>query len=410
MRNWLLLVLMSISIFSKAQTTIKMEKDGGVYKVQCKVNGAPMKMYFDTGATSVSISRATAIYLYDNDLISEADFVGKARTTTAEGAIIDNMLIRLKDVEIGGLHLKDVTALVTSSLNAPLLLGQSVISRLGKITLDGDLLTIHSSNAVSLTKEERDELDNKLKVLMANNNEREKDYQVLNIIQKIEISNELNEMELFYKLSSEFNLENYDNAIIDAGKWIDLYVMDTDNIQMKMGTLWVSACSNILSNKGNKDIGWQHLLRCSDYFKKDSTAQFFWVHLPNLTIEYSLSKGDNFIWAIQTSKSSICHFLELEKVSLNDINSNRCSKTSPALIACFGCLESSYHHEFLRINNQNNTQMNQNQIKILTISTILCAKLGNEASIALCKQLGIDYTKKLNKKDIELLGIDCSNN
>lgn len=206
MKYFVILVLMAFSVFSNAQTTIKMEKDAGIYKVGCKVNGAPMKMYFDTGATVVSISRATAIYLYDNDLISKEDFIGKMNTTTAEGAIVDNMLIRLKDVEIGGLHLKDVEAVVTSSLNAPLLLGQSVISRLGKITLEGDLLTIHSSNTESLSDEQRNELDNRLIELRANRfKDRDVNYKILDIISIIEKTDILNEYELFCKLVSESN-------------------------------------------------------------------------------------------------------------------------------------------------------------------------------------------------------------
>lgn len=406
MKYFVILVLMAISFFSNAQTTIKMEKDAGIYKVGCKVNGAPMKMYFDTGATVVSISRATAIYLYNNDLISKDDFVGKINTTTAEGAIVDNMLIRLKDVEIGGLHLKDVEAVVSSSLNAPLLLGQSVISRLGKISLDGDLLTIHSLNTESLSNEQRNELDNKLKMLSSTKNDKELDYKMLNIIQKIENSYELNEFELNCKLTAEFSLEQYEAAIIDAGKWIEIYSNDTNNIQMKMSTFWISACSNILSNKGNKDIGWQHLNRCRDYYKNDSTAHFYWFNIPNLTLIYALSKGDNFINSIYTSKLSICHFLKFEKVSFKEINNNKCLNIAPGVMCGFSCLESSYHHEFLRISN--NSQLNQNQIKILELLTIICAKLGNEASIALCKQMGVNYRRNLNKKEIELIGLDCA--
>lgn len=407
MKQVLLLLMMFVSVLANAQTTIKMEKDGGIYKVKCKVNGAPMKMYFDTGATNVSISKATAIYLYDNDLISEDDFIGKIKTATAEGAISDNMLIRLKDVEIGGLHLKDIEAVVTSTLNAPLLLGQSVISKLGKITLDGDMLTIHSINKESLSDEQRAELDGKLEALSSRVDEMETVYQILDIVERIEKSEELNEKELFHKLMAEVAIDKNDEALVDAERWIEKFSSKTNNNDMKMRTFWASAKSNILSKHGNKELGWQHLTRCGDYFKKDSDAHFFWFHFPNLTIEYNLYKNDHFINAIQASKLSICHFLESEKVNLKDINNNKCSYTSPGLNAGFACLESSYHHEFIRVNNMNNSQPNDKQLKILVVCTIMCAKLGNPASIQLCQQNGIDYKRILNKKELELLGLEC---
>ena len=124
-----------------------------------------MKMFFDTGASAVSISRATAIYLYDNDLISETDFVGMTKTSTADGAIADNMVIRLRDIELEGFHLKNIEAVVSSSLNAPLLLGQSAIQKLGKISLNGDILTIHTMQSQKMTTSQRDSLDARLKML-----------------------------------------------------------------------------------------------------------------------------------------------------------------------------------------------------------------------------------------------------
>ena len=85
MKQILLMLMMFVSVFANAQTTIKMEKQlNGLYKVSCKVNGAPMKMLFDTGASSVSISRSTALYLFDNDLIGEDDYIGTAKTMIAD--------------------------------------------------------------------------------------------------------------------------------------------------------------------------------------------------------------------------------------------------------------------------------------------------------------------------------------
>lgn len=145
-RLWIVLAVCIISITASAQVEIIMEKDGGVYKVPCLVNGARMKFIFDTGASNVSLSLSMASYLYENDYISASDFVGTGSSQTADGSIVDHMTIILNDIEIGGLHLKNVEAIVLNSQTAPLLLGQSAIQKLGKIELDGNKLRIINAN------------------------------------------------------------------------------------------------------------------------------------------------------------------------------------------------------------------------------------------------------------------------
>ena len=54
-------LLLAVTMFPK--TTITMEKDGGVYKVPCVVNGLRMKFIFDTGAANVCISESMATYM-----------------------------------------------------------------------------------------------------------------------------------------------------------------------------------------------------------------------------------------------------------------------------------------------------------------------------------------------------------
>jgi clan AA aspartic protease (TIGR02281 family) len=120
-----------------------MENMNGVYRIACSVNGAKMKMIFDTGASKVSLSETMANFLYDNGYISKEDVLGTSKTQTADGSIHDNVVINLKDIEISGLHIKNVQAVVISSQNAPLLLGQSAIQKLGHISLNGNKLIIN---------------------------------------------------------------------------------------------------------------------------------------------------------------------------------------------------------------------------------------------------------------------------
>lgn len=135
-----LLCLCWTSLFS--QTIINMEENNGVYKIPCIVNGARMKFIFDTGATSVSMSSQMANYLLENDYISKEDIVSYGQSSIADGTIVDHIVINLKDIEISGLHLHNVEAVVLDSQNAPLLLGQSVIQKLGRIEINGNILKI----------------------------------------------------------------------------------------------------------------------------------------------------------------------------------------------------------------------------------------------------------------------------
>lgn len=128
------------------QIVIQMEKDGGIYKIPCLVNGAKMKMFFDTGASTVSLSMSMANYLYENDYLKKEDIIGSGMTQTADGSIVDNIIINIRDIEISGLHIENITATVVEAQDAPLLLGQSAIQQLGKISIDGNLLIIHNEN------------------------------------------------------------------------------------------------------------------------------------------------------------------------------------------------------------------------------------------------------------------------
>jgi aspartyl protease family protein len=402
MKKILLLLLLVISVLSNAQTTIKMEKDGGVYKIQCKVNGAPMKMYFDTGASTVSISKATAMYLINNDLIDESDFIGTTKSALADGSVVDKMVIRLKDIEIGNLHLKNVEATVSSSLNAPLLLGQTVISKLGKITLNGDILIIHDSKPQTISKDNRDELDSRLRELRADRKDKDADYQILDIIKKIERNNELNEYELFCKVMAEGNLNNYDDAIIDAKAWLDKYGLDTDSIDMRMRVYYVSAKTNLFSEKGDKELGKQHLERCRTYFERDTTAHFFWNTLPSMILQYCKFKNTGYSLAIFEAKKVLNHYLQYEGVSIRDINRNKHSNIQ--LAYCFFDLGAMYIHEIKKIQEVGGDD--NYLLQVFNLCYVLSAKLGLPDAIEYCNQVGVDYKKILTQKELDILVLD----
>lgn len=115
---------------------IPFTKEGGVCKVKCAINGLPLHFIFDTGAADVSISSVEATFMAKNDFLSSSDIIGKQNYQTADGNITEGTIINLKDVKLGSLHLNNIKASVVRNQVAPLLLGQSVLSKLGKIEID----------------------------------------------------------------------------------------------------------------------------------------------------------------------------------------------------------------------------------------------------------------------------------
>lgn len=127
---------------------IQMKKmPGGTYEVPCTINGLPLKFIFDTGASDVTISSVEANFMLKNDYLSEKDFKGTRRYLTADGTIANGAIVRIKEVKVGDVTLKNIEASVVNSQKAPLLLGQSVLDRFGTITIDNQksIMTIKYS-------------------------------------------------------------------------------------------------------------------------------------------------------------------------------------------------------------------------------------------------------------------------
>lgn len=113
-------------------------KEGNVCKVKCAINNLPLHFIFDTGASDVSISSIEATFMLKNDYLAVSDIIGRQNYITADGNITEGTVINLRDVKLGNIHLNDIKASVVKNQSAPLLLGQSVFSKLGKIEIDND--------------------------------------------------------------------------------------------------------------------------------------------------------------------------------------------------------------------------------------------------------------------------------
>ncbi len=111
-------------------------KPGGTFEIPCDINGLPLQMIFDTGASDVTISSVEANFMLKNGYLLEKDVKGKRYYQVANGDISEGTVITLREVKVGDVILHNVDASVVKSQKAPLLLGQSAMERFGTITID----------------------------------------------------------------------------------------------------------------------------------------------------------------------------------------------------------------------------------------------------------------------------------
>lgn len=115
---------------------VKMTPRGGIYEIPIEINGVGMNIIFDTGASSISISETEVLFLIKHGELEEDDVLGEINFQDATGGISQGTLINLKQVKIGNKILENIEASVVHNLDAPLLLGQSALSKFGKVTID----------------------------------------------------------------------------------------------------------------------------------------------------------------------------------------------------------------------------------------------------------------------------------
>lgn len=131
-------------IFNADIVSIPFTERNGVKYVNVSVNGFGVEMIFDTGCSGTLISVAEANYLYQKGYLTQNDIIGVAKSQIADGSIIENMVINLKEVVLDGkIHCTDVTATVSANNNAPLLLGNEVLNRVAAYAVDNENQTIN---------------------------------------------------------------------------------------------------------------------------------------------------------------------------------------------------------------------------------------------------------------------------
>ena len=149
----IIVTLLCFCISSFAQVKVEMQKEGGVYMVPCEVNGLRLKFVFDTGAARVSLSQSMAEFMIENDYLSVDKIHDSGTVTQADGSSFKVYNVTLDKINIGGCVLSNVEAIITPYQNAPLLLGQTAIQKLGRISIKDNYLIIEKDEAAYVGNE-----------------------------------------------------------------------------------------------------------------------------------------------------------------------------------------------------------------------------------------------------------------
>jgi len=116
--------------------TLRAGPDGHVY-TEAAVNGAPIRMIVDTGATDVVLTMADAAKAGFS--AGQLSFSGRSKTANGVTRVAP---VTLRDVRIGQLEIGDVRASVVEHLDISLL-GQTFLRRLESYEMRDGVLTLN---------------------------------------------------------------------------------------------------------------------------------------------------------------------------------------------------------------------------------------------------------------------------
>ncbi len=119
--------------------TIALKADPrGHYLIDAVVNGRPIPVVVDTGATTVALNAESARRL--GIYVSRRDY--KVRISTANG-VINAAPVTLREIRLGGISVRNVEAVVLPGEVLPVnLLGMTFLSRLSKFQIAGGRLVL----------------------------------------------------------------------------------------------------------------------------------------------------------------------------------------------------------------------------------------------------------------------------
>lgn len=127
--------------------SLKYEEMGGVKVIPVKLNGVTMNMIYDTGCAGIHLSLNELQTLAKNGKLNQEDVLGVEYTSIADGSIVENGSVNIKEIKIGddenAIVLHNKTATVTPNQVAPILLGNEVLDELASVEVDNVKKTIN---------------------------------------------------------------------------------------------------------------------------------------------------------------------------------------------------------------------------------------------------------------------------
>src|SRR5690606_26255734 len=90
-----------------------------------------------------TLSLTEANFLIKQGLLKKDDIKSAVQYQVASGEIREGTKVNLREIEINGLKLNNISATIVHEQNAPLLLGMSALSQLGKIEIENNKLIIN---------------------------------------------------------------------------------------------------------------------------------------------------------------------------------------------------------------------------------------------------------------------------
>jgi invasion protein IalB/predicted aspartyl protease len=122
---------------------IRMENNFGVYSVPVRFNDTiTINAVVDSGAADVSIPADLVLTLMRAKTVLQEDFLGKQTYVLADGSEVPSQQFRLRSLKVGAKTIENVVAVVATSTDAPILLGQSFLSKFKSWSIDNEQHTL----------------------------------------------------------------------------------------------------------------------------------------------------------------------------------------------------------------------------------------------------------------------------
>jgi aspartyl protease family protein len=114
-----------------------LKTENGLIEVPIVLNDVlKINFIFDSGASEVSLSPDVALTLIRTGTISESDWLPSQTYSFADGSTAKSKRFLIKKLVIGNQILTNIEASISKSIEAPMLIGQNVMNKLGSITID----------------------------------------------------------------------------------------------------------------------------------------------------------------------------------------------------------------------------------------------------------------------------------